>query len=474
MKTYFPMLAQDSTEITVKDGKVDINSKYFGNKDWIMEIKFDGARYILQWDEEGKVHFTSRHVSVKDNLPTDKTENLRGYLFEDCPAMAGTVLDGEVIVMQKVGEKTMASCNDCGWKESHEFKGGLTINCAVCKKMTVPKLNTSPLWKMTGDNGSAETNRIMLASPDKAKERLKNPDIKLIYIVYDILSYRKPIYDVTTDAKGFPVGKGKIKGYEITDVTKDKLFQRKAYLEDAMIDLDNDPIMREFARKKMMLSMNFKNQTPQEGKAQFEVLVKDGHEGVMLKNLNSPYVQGDHSAYWQKVKKMLTCDGVVLGMNTGTGKYKETMGALVIGQWFLIPVEDKQWTTLNAALSLAYKENEICASMGKNYYWNWDVKANPEEGVAESRTKRIYELKEVCTLSGMTDEERNKYSSSFKERIALGECYQEGTKVRFYNDKIATFAWVVEFIAQEKTKTRYRHPRFLHNRDDKNIWDCLF
>ena len=34
---------------------------------------------------------------MKDNLPVDKTENLRGYLFDDNMVLAGTTIDGEIL-----------------------------------------------------------------------------------------------------------------------------------------------------------------------------------------------------------------------------------------------------------------------------------------------------------------------------------------------------------------------------------------
>ena len=85
-------------------------------------------------------------------------------------------------------------------------------------------------------------------------------------------------------------------------------------------------------------------------------------------------------------------------MKKGTGKYKDTMGALRIGQ---------------------YIKNEIV---------------------------------EVANISGMTDEQRTYFSENIK--TLNGQ--------------------TIEFEAQEKTKKRYRHPRFVRFRNDKSPLDCKF
>lgn len=69
----------------------------WGNNKWLCEEKLDGSRYILQFNHTGEALLTSRKISVKNDLPVNKTENLRGYVVNDCPELAGTVLDGEIV-----------------------------------------------------------------------------------------------------------------------------------------------------------------------------------------------------------------------------------------------------------------------------------------------------------------------------------------------------------------------------------------
>lgn len=384
------MLAQDGTLVSHVGGKVEIDCKYFDDKEWIGEIKYDGSRYVLQWDEEGKVFLTSRNVSVKDNLPTDKTENLRGYLYDDCKELAGITIDGEILIQHK---------------------------------------NENGDWVFLKGNGSSEVNKIMLSAPEKAKERLADSNIKLIYVVYDVLRALDQ------------------------DVTDKGVIARKRILEDVMCVLDKH--LGDMAKKHMKLAPVFHPAT----KKQFQEIISTGGEGMMLKRIESNYQQGEHSKDWLKVKNCQTYDGVVMGMNMGTGKYENTMGALVIGQFFEVTKNtDKEFYETFA---------ESLVEEGKLFVVGKEVLFWQSGG-------RLFVLKEVCTISGMTDEQRNNYWEDFKGRITRTEAYKDGSKVRFFQGKIAENAWCVEFLAQEKTKSRYRHPRFIQNREDKNLQDCLF
>lgn len=325
------MGALDSTEVTLKEEngqkKVDIDSAYFEKEGFWGEYKFDGSRYVLQWDAEGKVYFTSRNISVNTNEPVDKTENLRGYLYDDNTAVLQCAIDGEVL-------------------SKYFLKG----------------------------NGSSIVNKVMLAKPERAKETLK--EIDLYYVVYDCLEY-------------FGV-----------NVQNKPLEERRQYLVQILRILNNP---------KIVLSPVIKHD-----KATFVELLEKGYEGMMIKDRKSVYEQDKHSKSWQKVKKLMSFDGVVMGCTLGTGKYRGNLGALIVGQYF--------------------------------------------DGV----------LKEVCTISGMTDEQRSEFFGIIKmvaHRIT-------DDKIIFTD--ILAANWVVEFTAQERTSARYRHPRFIQNRVDKAASQCIF
>jgi DNA ligase-1 len=57
----------------------------------------------------------------------------------------------------------------------------------------------------------------------------------------------------------------------------------------------------------------------------------EGHEGVMIKDLSSPYGLGARGRAWQKVKKFVTADLVVLAAEWGSGRRKGWLSNLHLG-----------------------------------------------------------------------------------------------------------------------------------------------
>jgi len=68
------------------------------------------------------------------------------------------------------------------------------------------------------------------------------------------------------------------------------------------------------------------------GKELFELAVSKGHEGVMAKKLDSPYLIGKRSDVWQKMKPIQTEDFWVVGLTIGKGERVKTFGALVLAE----------------------------------------------------------------------------------------------------------------------------------------------
>jgi ATP-dependent DNA ligase len=66
----------------------------------------------------------------------------------------------------------------------------------------------------------------------------------------------------------------------------------------------------------------------------YEFFVKDGGEGVMLKNPAAGYYPSARKANtWYKLKKFNTIDVVVIGWKEGQGKYQGTTGAIEFGMY---------------------------------------------------------------------------------------------------------------------------------------------
>lgn len=68
-----------------------------------------------------------------------------------------------------------------------------------------------------------------------------------------------------------------------------------------------------------------------EGRKLFLTVIKKGFEGIMAKEKESPYLPGERSGYWVKIKKAFDIDAVVCGYLEGEGGRKEHFGSLILG-----------------------------------------------------------------------------------------------------------------------------------------------
>lgn len=59
-----------------------------------------------------------------------------------------------------------------------------------------------------------------------------------------------------------------------------------------------------------------------------EMAIEGGYEGIMIKDLNSPY-ENKRSSSWLKLKPVITVDLEVVGVEEGTGKNQNSLGAIV-------------------------------------------------------------------------------------------------------------------------------------------------
>ncbi len=68
-----------------------------------------------------------------------------------------------------------------------------------------------------------------------------------------------------------------------------------------------------------------------QGEAYYEAAVAKGLEGIVAKQLDSPYRPGERSREWLKVKRVKSADCVVIGYTRGIGNRANTFGALLLG-----------------------------------------------------------------------------------------------------------------------------------------------
>ncbi|MDP1675319.1 MAG: RNA ligase family protein [Bacteroidota bacterium] len=74
--------------------------------------------------------------------------------------------------------------------------------------------------------------------------------------------------------------------------------------------------------------------TPFQKRKLYDKVISSGGEGIMLKRLDAPYIEGARPANtWFKAKKSATYDCVVMGFSKGLGKYNKQIGAVIFGQY---------------------------------------------------------------------------------------------------------------------------------------------
>jgi len=148
----------------------------------------------------------------------------------------------------------------------------------------------------------------------------------------------------------------------------------------------------------------------------FSEAINAGHEGVMLKNPNSPYVPGKRGKNWLKLKSVMeTLDLIVVGGEWGEGKRSHLISSY-------------------------------------------------ELACVDEITGKLLKVGKVAT--GFTDEDLEELTEMFKQTIVL----HEGKRVEFQPKYIFEVAYQ-EIQKSPKYESGYalRFPRFIRLREDKDL-----
>ncbi|MCE9599672.1 MAG: non-homologous end-joining DNA ligase [Spirochaetia bacterium] len=97
-------------------------------------------------------------------------------------------------------------------------------------------------------------------------------------------------------------------------IMKDPLRRRRDWLEDII---------------KGQTSFRF-SESHEDGDALFEAAANAGLEGIMARDLNSPYIPAKRSQHWIKVKSRKTAECIIIGFTAGQSARKDTFGALLL------------------------------------------------------------------------------------------------------------------------------------------------
>jgi bifunctional non-homologous end joining protein LigD len=112
------------------------------------------------------------------------------------------------------------------------------------------------------------------------------------------------------------------------------------YIVFDILYLDGEPLVRERLeeRKKRLEEVIEESEKMiksdyvlTRGREFFQKATEYGFEGIVAKELNSPYLVGERSSCWLKIKKFRSLDCVVCGYTKGEGWRREYFGSLVLG-----------------------------------------------------------------------------------------------------------------------------------------------
>ncbi|MEM2925748.1 MAG: non-homologous end-joining DNA ligase [Methanocellales archaeon] len=101
-----------------------------------------------------------------------------------------------------------------------------------------------------------------------------------------------------------------------SDVTTKPLMKRKEILRDILIE--NEHVT--------LCDFILEN-----GIEYYNAAIARGLEGIMAKDIYSPYLTGKRSNFWLKIKQFKTLDCIICGLTEGEGLRKNYFGSLILG-----------------------------------------------------------------------------------------------------------------------------------------------
>lgn len=336
---------------------------------YLAQEKFDGHRAIMYIDEDGFTHFYSRRTSKVTGEKEDNTARLN-KLCTIFSKFKDSIFDGE-LVMQ--GNRT----------------------------------------------DSAMVQQVLGSTPERAEE-LWDEGIRLQYKIFDVL---------------------KFKGENIEDKT---LIERISYLmqfNDYLLQSDSSPLNRcynvpGFYFRSLPINLfgdnlqryvNYSLVQVDSFKEEFDILMRCGCEGLILKDPDSTYKQGKRAKEWLKFKGRKTADLVVMGFEPPIKDYT--------GKFSVEELRKRGWK---------FWENE--KPITKTYAKGW-------VGGIRLGAYKDGQLTYVTTAKGFSDADQEFIKNHDMSEVVVEVEYQE--------------------VINSETKS-LRHPRVKEFRFNKDTKECLW
>lgn len=118
--------------------------------------------------------------------------------------------------------------------------------------------------------------------------------------------------------------------YPVTYVAFDLLYHNGRSLLHTSLE-DRKELLKKIIKENPHLL--YGEHIEEQGKLFFQEAISKGFEGVIAKKRDSPYLVGQRSKFWLKIKGKRTIEAIIAGYTEGEGKRAGTFGALVLAAY---------------------------------------------------------------------------------------------------------------------------------------------
>jgi len=155
---------------------------------------------------------------------------------------------------------------------------------------------------------------------------VKEMNLSEIQVIFDgeVITKDKDFQKVLTQFRRLTEATKDIFEFRIFDIVLDKPFTER-------YELLKEYFVEDYEVNRPIVNLVYHSRHLNSKEGIFKLLdqvIDEGEEGLVVKTLNGPY-EFKRSNHWCKLKRFYTEDLPVIGMEYGTGKYKDRLGALI-------------------------------------------------------------------------------------------------------------------------------------------------